>query len=84
MRSTRGISLVDRDDLIPIRESLEELCDQSLAVEIVMNSGKTVDAVLLVRGQTNILFESWNIGSDVPSGDLLVLDLSEVAEIRVY
>ena len=75
---------VNYNGLTPIEESLNQLCDRSLAVQIYLRSGEIIDGVLIGCSRTHIIFETWSVGSNEPSGDISTLDISGITEIRVY
>lgn len=83
--STRPVRIDFRDEAADsFVATLVMLCEQSLAVSLVLRSGEEMGAVLLSANSDVLVFEHWNQERGQPSGELGTVHVSDISQATVY
>ena len=64
--------------------TLAMLCEQSMAVSLVLRSGDELGAVLLSTNGDVVVFEHWNENDGLPSGEPGTLRVGDIRRVTVY
>lgn len=64
--------------------ALAMLCEQSMAVSLVLRSGEELGAVLLSTNGDVLVFEHWNENEGLQSGDPATLRVGDIRLVTVY
>ena len=77
---TKVVFSADAADLR--NDVLTAVCRDTSAVSLVAQS--RFAAVLISHNGTTVVYERWDDGEEAPAGELMTIDIAEVAEIFVY
>ena len=64
--------------------ALAMLCEQSMAVSLVLRSGEEIGAVLVSTNGDVLVFEHWNKDEGLPSGEPDTMNVSDISKVTVY
>jgi hypothetical protein len=67
-----------------VLSAVRECCEWSLVARIEPRSGTPFDGVFLVCDGHALIYELWSDDLGMPSGELGLIDLAEIASVREY